>query len=75
MHVPSLETKNETWLGDLGTRVDWTRERPTEASDITVRTVRRLEADDDDDGASSDTLPRLAKTLEVPLRDLSTALY
>ncbi|PPF90462.1 XRE family transcriptional regulator [Clavibacter michiganensis] len=58
---------NETRIVDLRTQRGWTQERLAEASSITVRTVQRLEAGND---ASLDTLTRVAKALEVQVRDL-----
>lgn len=64
---PSVEPMNETRIVDLRTQRGWTQERLADASGITVRTVQRLEAGND---ASLDTLSRVAKALDVPVRDL-----
>ncbi|WP_043669467.1 helix-turn-helix domain-containing protein [Clavibacter michiganensis] len=62
---------NETRIVDLRTQRGWTQERLAETSGITVRTVQRLEAGND---ASLDTLTRVARALEVPVRDLFTTV-
>ncbi|MDO4143998.1 helix-turn-helix domain-containing protein [Clavibacter michiganensis] len=62
---------NETRIVDLRTQRGWTQERLAETSGITVRTVQRLEAGND---ASLDTLTRVAKALEVQVRDLFTTV-
>jgi transcriptional regulator with XRE-family HTH domain len=69
--VRTVETMNETRIVDLRTQRGWTQERLAETSGITVRTVQRLEAGND---ASLDTLTRVAKALEVPVRDLFTTV-
>lgn len=62
---------NEIRIVDLRTQRGWTQERLAETSGITVRTVQRLEAGND---ASLDTLTRVAKALEVQVRDLFTTV-
>jgi len=62
---------NETRIVNLRTQRGWTQELLAEASGITVRTVQRLEAGND---ASLDTLTRVAKALEVSVRDLFTTV-
>lgn len=58
---------NETRIAELRTQRGWTQERLAEASGVTARTVQRLEAGSD---ASLDTLSRIAKALEVQVREL-----
>jgi len=62
---------NETRIAELRLERGWTQERLSEASGITVRTVQRLEAGND---ASLDTLSRVARALEVPVRELFAAV-
>jgi len=71
MAVPSVRGMNETRIVELRTQRGWTQERLAEASGVTVRTVQRLEAGND---ASLDTLSRVGKALEVPVRDLFVAV-
>jgi transcriptional regulator with XRE-family HTH domain len=58
---------NETRISELRRERGWTQERLAEETGIAVRTIQRLEAGSD---ASLDTLSRIARALEVPVRDL-----
>ncbi|OQJ61387.1 XRE family transcriptional regulator [Clavibacter michiganensis subsp. insidiosus] len=64
---PYCGEHERTRIVDLRTQRGWSQERLAEASSITVRTVQRLEAVND---ASLDTLTRVAKALEIQVRDL-----